>query len=157
LYLAYLGMGQADPELAHRTPWMGDAPFPFVFPTHLLHGTRPFWLRPAVMALVPAGIAAAIWRRRSAVTLPRQEGRPGGWMQATLWTLAGALLSLNRAVLSPLGIFRAPLDYAISWVPSLVAIRMPSRLGVAALIGLGMLSGMAFGEITALLRTTLRR
>jgi hypothetical protein len=153
VYLGYLRVQAANPDLAHQTRWMTtESAFPFMMPFDLTHGGRPFLLTPVAMGLIPLGIAAALWRRRAGAAPPIR----GGWAQGALWTIVGLLLSLNPIVLAGTLRLPSPLGFAMQWVPSLQAIRVPSRLGIAGLVGLGILSGVAFGEIAALLRARFR-
>jgi hypothetical protein len=153
VYLGYVRVQAANPDLAHQTKWKtAESVYPFMMPYHLMHGGRPFLLTPVAMGLIPLGIVAAGWRRRVGAAPPI----PGGWAQGALWTIVGGLLSLNPIILVGTRRFTSPIGYAMQWAPSLEAIRVPSRLGIAGLVGLGILSGVAFGEIAALVRTRFR-
>jgi len=154
VYRGYLVVTASNTALATQTKWrVTEAALPTVLPDHLLHGRWPFVITPVAMALVPLGAVARAWRRRSGATPPVA----GGWAQGALWMLAGGVLAMNPLVLIAGRRIATPIDYGWRWVPALHAIRVPSRLGVAGLVGLGILSGVAFGEIVALLRSSLRR
>ena len=164
--LGYWRVQAANPDLAHQTSWpmrgllhlasdltVNFPAVPFTVPHDLFAGVRPLLLTPAGMVVVPLGIAAAAWLRRRGRSLPV----PGGWTQGVLWAAVGLLLSLNPKVIVAGRQFSSPLDYATAWLPSLQAIRVPERLGIAGLIGLGILSGIAFGEIAMFLHVQCRR
>ena len=151
----YLTVRAANPDLAMQTKWpYTEADHPAVLPDQVLRGGVPFLLTPAMMGLVALGVAALLWRHRSRAPSPRV---PGGWAHGALWTVVGGCLALPPVVLLGGMEIRTPIGYLSAWFPSLQAIRMPSRIGIAGLVGLGILSGVAFGEISALIRTYVRR
>jgi len=94
---------------------------------------------------------AMMWRRRSGVPPPL----PGGWAHGALWLIVGGCLAQNTIVLIADKEFLTPLGYFSEWISGLQTIREPSRLGIAGLVGLGILSGVAFAEISMLIRVHL--
>lgn len=154
VYRGYATVRAANPDLAQQTKWTTTgASFPTPLPERLLHGGEPFLLTPVAMGLVVLGIAALAWRRRSGAT----PATPGGWAHGALWAVVGGCLALNPVVLIGGTAFVTPLAYLAQWIPALNVIRVPGRLGVAGLIGLGILSGVAFGEIAQVIRVLVRR
>ncbi len=154
VYRGYTIVKAENPALATQTKWtVTEGSYPSFLPARLLHGPIPFLITPAAMTVVPLGLVALLWRRRLGARPPS----PGGWTQGALWTVVGGLLSLTPLVFFAGRAWTTPIGYALQWVPALQAIRVPSRLGVAGLVGLGMLSGVAFGEIVALLHMAVRR
>ncbi|HUK63865.1 MAG TPA: hypothetical protein VLV15_11035, partial [Dongiaceae bacterium] len=126
---------------------------PFELPGDLVRAGRPFVLTPVAMAVIPLGVLAALVRRRAGVA----PAVPGGSSQGTLWMLVGVVLSLTPVAVVGSYAFTTPLGHAIAWLPALEVIRTSSRLGVAGMMGLGILTGVAFGEIVALLAERVRR
>jgi hypothetical protein len=118
-------------------------------PERLFHAGAPFLLTPVAIGLVALGLAAMAWRRRSGAPAPSV---PGGWAHGALWTIAGGCLALNPILLIGGRELRSPIGHLAELVPALEVIRVPSRLGIAGLVGLGILSGVAFAEISARMR-----
>ena len=114
---------------------------------------RSLVLTPVAMALVGVGALVALGRRRGGAAAPV----PGGWAHGALWAVVGAVLSLPAQVTVAGACYRTPLGYLALWADPYRTIRVSSRLGVAGLLGLGILSGVAFGEIAGLIATRLRR
>lgn len=149
----YLEVQAANPDLASQTKWTNpEANSPSVLTDRLFRGFYPFLLTPVVLVLVALGTAAMVLRRRAVARPPS----PGGWAHGALWTLVGGSLSLTPVVLIGGKQFHTPIGVLAGWFPSLQAIRVPNRLGIAGLVGLGILSGMAFAEISAQIRTHIR-
>lgn len=149
----YLEVQAANPDLASQTNWTDtEASFPSVLPDRLFHGRFPFVLTPVMLVLVALGTAAMVWRCRAGGRPPS----PGGWAHGALWTLVGGSLSLTPLVLIGGRQFHTPIGVLADWFPSLQAIRVPNRLGIGGLVGLGILSGVAFAEISVQIRTHLR-
>jgi hypothetical protein len=154
VYRGYTAVRAANPDLAKQTKWTTtEASFPAPLPARLLRGGQPFLLTPVAMGLVVLGVSALAWRRRSAAAAPPT---PGGWAHGALWMIVGGCLALNPVVLIGGEAFVTPLARLSQWIPALHVIRVPARLGIAGLVGLGILSGVAFGEIARAIRARLR-
>jgi hypothetical protein len=72
---------------------------------------------------------------------------------AALFTAVGTFLSLTPSVRIGGGAVDLPQAWFAEWVPIYRAIRVPSRLGVTALVGLSLLAGLAFAECVDRLST----
>lgn len=144
LYYGYLAIEAANPDLASQSKWtITEASVPTVLPERLFRGFGPFLLTPVGIVLIVAGGLASFLRRRAGDT----TALPGGWAHGWLWMIVGGALALHPVVHVAGEVFSSPLALLARWVPSLDAIRVPSRLGIAGLVGFGILSGVAFGEI----------
>jgi len=154
VYRGYLGVRAANPNLSIQTWWVvTENTFPAPLPDRFLGGNYPLVLTPVAMALVGVGALVALGRRRAGAAAPV----PGGWAHGALWAVVGAVLSLPALVTVAGALYRTPLGYLAMWSDPYRTIRVSSRLGVAGLLGLGILSGVAFGEIASLIATRLRR
>src|SRR5262249_51265153 len=107
----------------------------------------PSAVQPIVLALVVIGTLSFALRGRR-----RTEGRRRAWAQAWLWTLVCLALSITPHVTWGREVYRSPLFWLWEGLPLGRALRVPSRLGVGALIGLCLLAGLAFDEGTRRLR-----
>ncbi len=153
LYYFYLSVASSNPDLGNQTKWVTtESALPSVLPERLFEGFGPLLLTPSGLVLIAIGACAALLRRRSHGSLDL----PGGWAHGALWLIVGAGLSLHPVVQIGQTEFTSPLGILVSLVPSLDAIRVPSRLGLAGLIGFGVLSGVAFGEINGRIRDSIR-
>src|SRR5262245_9341415 len=150
LYREYWAVQAANPNLALQTQWpVTEATFPAPMPDRLFHGGAPFLLTPVAIGLTVLGLAAMAWRRRTGAPAPPV---PGGWAHGALWAVTGGCLALNPLLQFGGEELLSPLGHLTEWIPALRVIRVPSRLGIAGLVGLGILSGVAFAEVSALMR-----
>jgi hypothetical protein len=118
-------------------------------PGGLLDASRPTGVPVATLLLIAVG---AVVRR-----LARSDGSGHpqriAWQHGTLWTLAGVGLSLGPMVRwlgTPIPV---PQGFIAQWVPIYRVLRAVDRIGVAALMGLGLLAGIAFAECASRLGT----
>jgi hypothetical protein len=101
---------------------------------------------PPVLALVAAGLIVRLVTARDA----RLEG--AAWSAGVVWVLVGLVASVSpRAEFAgtPITLPQATLA---SWTPIYEVLRVPSRLAVAALIGVALLAAAAFAECARRLR-----
>jgi hypothetical protein len=155
LYRGYKAVQDANPNLSTQTKWITtEASVPAVLPERLLRGGQPFLLTPVSIGLVIAGLIACYVRRRTPTNTPPLAD---AWAHGALWTLVGGCLAQNPVVVVAGREFTTPLAYFADWIPILQVIRVPSRLGIAGLVGLGILSGVAFAEVTGVIRSRVRR
>jgi hypothetical protein len=99
-------------------------------------------VQPVVFALIAAG---ALARARS-----RGGGAPRrAWIHATYWSLMGLAISLTPIVVWGDQEIRLPTWFVDQWVPLFRFLRVPSRLGIAGLMGLALLAGLGFAECVA--------
>ncbi len=151
--LGYLRVRAANPQIAEQTTWRNT-----LRPTYLeglfWSGSAPTTLAPAGLVLIAIGLALVARRAIARRALPHDVG----WRHGALWLLAGAFVSLT-----PTGVWRGgtvylPQALLAAVTPLYEVIRVPERLGVAALIGGAILSGIAFAEVVrGLARTPARR
>jgi hypothetical protein len=159
LLAAHASVRRTNPGLVRQTAWRLDRPVVHRDPLVLPWGLFGWWKRaggpldaPPPMAIPPLAfglIACGVLAR----TLPRRRGGGGrrarAWRHAAFWTLAGVALALP-AEGQVLGT-RVELPYA--WLrdvlPVAGVLRVPMRLGVVGLVGLCLLTGLAFAEVVA--------
>jgi hypothetical protein len=155
LYRGYVAVRAANPALATQTVWrIAEMSFPHPLGPVLTgqRQGRPFVVTPVTMCLIVTGLGAALWRRsRGAASLTRS-----GWIQGVLWTVVGAAMSLPPVAIIAGTSHRTPLGWIDLAVPVHQTLRAPSRLGVAGLLGLAILSGVALAEIAAVVGGALR-
>jgi hypothetical protein len=146
-YAPYLAVRWRNPNLPRQTVW------PMKLETEIPFGPFSYWAPTAVSAvtilLIALG-ALALLQRRSQGQDVRVELR--GWMHAGFWTLTGLVLSLSPVVRWHGEAVTMPHAWLANWIPGADVIRTPARLGVAALMGLSILSGLAFYECGRYLR-----
>jgi hypothetical protein len=146
LIVAYSGqlvVYAENPQLHQQTLWarptytaipwglFGRGYFGFLAPTGV-----PF----AALAVIVAGaLTLLLGARRQATVQARQ-----GWTHGTLWAVIGIVLSMTPAFHWQGRTIGIP--FLLEWVPMFEVLRQPSRLGIAALIGLSLLAGIALAE-----------
>jgi hypothetical protein len=151
---AYMTVQNANPDWATQTVWgTAESGIAAILPDRLFSGLAPLLLTPIAMGLVGLGFIAMLWRRRSGIPAPVT----GGWAHGTLWFVVGGCMAQNTIVQIAGMEFVTPLGYFSDWVSGLKAIRVPSRLGIAGLVGLGILTGVAFAEISSFIRAQVRQ
>jgi hypothetical protein len=109
----------------------------------------PMALPPAAFALILLGGASFLMHRRQA--LPTAAP----WRHAFIWATAGTLLALPPSA----SWYDTPITLPHAWLYVHVALihvlRVPMRLGVVALIGFSLATGVAFAELAGRLREQL--
>jgi hypothetical protein len=137
----HLRVRAGNPNIERQTYWRSDPDFFRQYgtplPWGLVYRNAPTALPAAALWLIGAG-AVGFGLRRA----PRRQA----WGAAALWTLLGAYLSLTPSVRWGDHAVDLPQAWLAEWVPIYRAIRVPSRLGVTALLGLSLLAGLAFAE-----------
>jgi len=157
VYAAYLLVVAAEPNLLASTIWTastaslerigipsvaGMAMVPQPAPWHGAANAGPIGLPRAALALIVVGVALRIARRGG-----DDRARPG-WRMATLWAVVG--LAISVPAIGNLGdaIVMPHFALAAHVAPRLLEIvRAPWRLGVAGLVGLALLAGLAMAEV----------
>ena len=133
-----------NPHLAEQTNWRLDPlKAPLNLPDGLMGFMSPLAIPSLAIVLVGAiGILCTLrgWRGSSS--------EASGARHALLWLVTGILISLPMAVrISDRVLVLPHLALARDWVPFAAALRLPERLRVAALMGMAVLTGLAFAEL----------
>ncbi|HYC23006.1 MAG TPA: hypothetical protein VEI94_09890 [Candidatus Bathyarchaeia archaeon] len=161
IYAAHLSLRAENPDLQTQTFWRAPAPAPTYLPWGPLT-TGPAAVQPAAWLPIALGALAAflrsVWTRRHAAPATPEVGARGAsaaragtaaaavWPVVALWTAFGLIASCK-----PIAVWNGrwillPQAYLARWLPQLRTLRVPSRLGVAALMGLAVLAGIGFAE-----------
>jgi len=139
VYLGHLAVGAANPNLHRQTVWLFA-----LAPTALPWGpilSGPTAVPVTAMALAALGLVGFAWRRGS-----WPAGKRRAWAHALLWACVGSLMSLSPTVTwagASVDLSRGMIE---RWLPIYRLLRVPSRLGVAGLMGLVLLAGLAFHQ-----------
>jgi hypothetical protein len=162
VYLAYFGLRQRDPALSGRTLWgVNEADFAIDLEGMFWANFAPTTIAPVSLAIAGVGAVLALFRRGALGSGARpaavEASATAGWRHAALWTLVGTFLSLPpQAKWNDRGV-AIPQTLIAAWTPLYDTLRAPSRLGVAALMGLCLLAGLGYAEVVrALSRSPLR-
>jgi len=148
LYAALVGLRRANPDLERQTVWQ------VVEPTRLplgpLSGSlSPLAIPPVAWLLVAAGLLVHLGRRRRG---PLREV----WRHGALWLSVGFLASLAREIEWDGVRHPGPLALLGTVLPQVMVLRVPSRIAIAAAMGVALLVGTAHAEIERLLVRKLR-
>lgn len=135
----HLRVSADNPDLAHQGFWRIDAEW------FRKNGTQiPLGLfEPHAPTALP-GVALALL---GVLLLSRRERAHPASRSLALWAGLGALMSLTPSVRFGDHAIDLPQAFLAEWVPLYGQIRAPSRLGVAALMSLSMLAGLAFAGL----------
>jgi hypothetical protein len=138
MYSGYALVHRDNPHLETQTLWLAKPidPPPAVLGTAARLG--PLAVPPAAVALIVVGIVAAAassgWR--SLATLP--------WTIGWLWTGVGIMMAIRPRADWHASLLAAPHSLLARFTPLYDVIRIPERLGLAALMGIAVLAGVAF-------------
>jgi hypothetical protein len=164
LLLAYAEIARANPHLELQSMWAEKPGVPeqrsyiLNLPWGLFGwwraritawGASPMALPPAAFALILSGGASFLARRRQAFPTT------AAWRHAFIWATAGVLLALPAVAYWYDTRITLPFAWLYQHLPSLRVVRAPMRLGVVALIGLSLATGLAFAELGDRLREQL--
>jgi hypothetical protein len=157
IYAAYLRVVAAEPNLLAATIWAtpaaalerlgipaagGIAMVPQPAPWHGLANGGPLGLSRAALLLIVVGVALRLARRGG------DDATRPGWRAAGVWAAVGIAVSVPAIGSSGDAIVLPHFALVADLAPRLLEIvRVPLRLGVAALIGLTLLAGLAIAEI----------
>jgi hypothetical protein len=146
IHWPWLAFAGRTPDLASESFWRGEKGRVLDLPWGLLGWLSPLAVPTVALAvIVLGGVKALVRRWRGALA-----ARDRLWKHAALWAIVGTVLSLRPHVRWRSTNFVLPhLALAQSWLPFLSFVRVPPRLGVAGLVGLALLAGVAFAELTA--------
>jgi hypothetical protein len=144
-----------NPELARQTLWRGLAqplthlpwgPLSFLAPTAVPLVALPL-IAAGILSLTTVGFRAGrLGLRSNAHQAGGEAGLRAAWRHAGFWAATGFLISLSPRIVLWRRFIRLPQFYLAHWLPVYEIIRTPVRLGVASLIGLCILAGLAFQE-----------
>jgi len=137
--LGYLRVRAQNPLLAEQTLWKSAS---------LSHLGSLLWrhsaattMAPAALLLIVLGAASALARRRMSLR------HDPGWCHGALWLLVGVSISLTPISIWGTRQIYLPQHLLALTTPLYEIIRVPGRLGVAAMIGACILCGIAFAEV----------
>jgi hypothetical protein len=139
-YVGYFMVRLQNPLLETQSYWAASLQALAVWlPWGLLDRDRPTGIALIVIPLIAIG--AALFRaRRDPTPVLRQR-----WLHAGYWAAAGIFICFAPS--AQWGSWSVPLPQALLWkLPFLGTIRVPHRLGVAALFGIAALAALAFAE-----------
>jgi hypothetical protein len=155
VYRAYQAVRAANPDLAKQTPWtVTETMVSWPLVSAFLPGwSHPFSVTWVAAGLVVLGGATVLCRRRSGA----RSVAPAAWAHGMLWVVVATILSLPPVATIAGVPFRTPLGWIDLVLPIHETMRVPSRLGIAGLMGLAVVSGVAFAEIGALIDVRVRR
>jgi hypothetical protein len=161
IYAAHLSLRAENPDLRTQTFWRTAAPAPTYLPWGPLT-SGPAAVQPEVWLLIGLGALSSLlrrawrrWRRErptpelSAAYVPMGRSEPSigaAWSAGALWTGFGLLASCKPVAVWSGQRILLPQAYLAQWLPLERTLRVPSRLAVAALMGLAVLAGVAFAE-----------
>ena len=141
LALAYSGYARVrhdNPALEEQTLWRARPtdPEPAILGTAARLG--PLAVPPAAVVVVAAGVVAAVasegWRSLGA--LP--------WRIGWLWTAVGIVMAIRPRADWRESLLAAPQSLLARFTSLYDVVRIPERLGLAALMGIAVLTGVAF-------------
>jgi hypothetical protein len=162
VYAAYLAVRAESPQLPEQSTWAANTTSPALeglplamiggipriatrVPTDLVWRSAPTYLTVTAIVVIAAGLLLRR-RRAGAASVPA-----AAWRQAWLWTLMGFAMATPAVEVFGGVPFRLPyviaLERLVPFVPQVI--RDFSRLGIAAMLGLALLAGLAFAEIVA--------
>ncbi|MBM4270109.1 MAG: hypothetical protein FJ144_26490 [Deltaproteobacteria bacterium] len=143
LYSGYLVVRLENPDIADQTLWRTGIP-PLRLPAGYFGFLSPMAVPFAALAVIAAGAALhlAFAPREGSLVLRR------GWRVAAFFAVLGLVLSLTPEVIWSGERVRQPLAVLDAWLPLYRVLRVPLRLGVAGLMGICLLVGLAFFACT---------
>ncbi len=146
VYLPYLAVRAANPELATQSTWayLRLHPMRLNLPFGLLAESQPISFAPFLVLPIGLGLIAA-WRARG--ELPEAVRR--GLAHALLWSSVGLLLSVTPSVTWNGRIVGLPHAVLWRWFPLLENLRVQDRVTVAGLIAICLLVGLAYRVLAA--------
>ena len=129
-----------DPDMSSRTAWSAArAFFQSRLPGYFWVTGSPLAIPYPAAALILVGVIFA-WTCRDKHARPL----PQVWRTALWWTGIGFLASLSPRIFVFGKSVRLPYYWINEWIPLWEVVRVTQRLGIAALVGICMLAGLAF-------------
>jgi len=141
-YSGYVLVRLDNPELATQTFWPAKPTDPQ--PAGLGTAARlgPLAVPPVALIVIGLGLVGAIASRERGWSSSRALPWRIGW----LWTLVGLVIAIRPRADWHESLITAPHSLLARFTPFYEVIRMPERLGLAALMGVAVLTGVAFAE-----------
>jgi hypothetical protein len=156
VYAGYLVVRAENPALAGQTLWGGTVLTPFRSPVRLgaagITGNGTTDVGWPVLVVLALGVAGRILLRRDVPPAVRH-----GWHHAAVWTITGVLLSTRVVAWGDGPPHELPYFAALASTPLLGLLRILSRIGVGAMIGISLLAGLAVDTAARAGARTLRR
>jgi len=158
IYAGHLAVRAENPRLGQQTVWIFSS-----YATTLPWG--PFQLGPTAvpltcLVLIALGAVVALARmarkNARAAASPEMASLGRAWLHGAFWTCVAVFLALGPNANWDGGKIKLPEAYLNQWLPIYRVLRVPSRLGVAALMGLAILAGVAFAEFERCIRSRVR-
>ena len=143
LHAGHLIVRAENPLLRAQTIWPHAPHMLMLLPGGALT-TGPTAVARAALLMIVAG--ATLFTLRALAGTVAEERRP--WLHAAFWTVVGLLISMTPITLwyaKPIALPHVRLAYSAGVYQ---AVREPLRLGIASLMGLSLLAGLAFTECT---------
>jgi hypothetical protein len=146
-YSGYALVHLEDPHVATQSYWLAKPtdPVPAVLGTAARLG--PLAVPPAALVVVALGVVSGLLRSHGDWSLLGRVPWRVGW----LWTVVGVVIAIRPHADWRTSLIAAPHSLLARFTPIYEAIRIPERLGLAALMGLTMLAGIAFAECERLI------
>lgn len=146
-YSGYALVHFEDPLVATRSHWLAKPtdPLPAALGTAARLG--PLAVPPAAVVLIALGLLIVVRRSDGAWSVLGRLPWRVGW----LWTAVGLVIAIRPRADWHASLIAAPHSLLARFTPFYEVIRIPERLGLAALMGIAMLVGFAFAECERLI------
>lgn len=144
VYAGHLAVRADNPKLMYQTPWFWRLSIePTVLPWGLLAPQAATGVAlAALLLIVVGGVLFFRFREKERSDEPLRAA----WLHGFFWAGIGLLMSI-APIVSILGTnLRLPQYWIGEWLPIYELVRVPARLGLAAIVGLALLTGIAFAE-----------
>jgi hypothetical protein len=140
VFSAHLLVRHANPDLAHQTPFPHVSKAVLRLPSGLFTADSPAFIPLSGWVVIALGAAIGLATRSRPTAVSTAP-----WGTLTLWSSASLLASLTPLVAWGKTLTTLPHVALLRALGFYEMLREPRRLGVAALIGLAALAGLAFG------------
>ncbi len=122
--------------LTQQTAWGTAGTASVDVPWGLLGWQAPTAVAPAALVLIAIGTGLVAWRGSSG-------DLRAAWLHAWIWAGLGIFMSLSPILHLGRQTIELPWSH---WLPIYRLLRVPARLGVAGLVGMSLLAGLALAE-----------
>jgi hypothetical protein len=142
LYGRNAALRSSEPDFALHTVWRDYRAGPIAVPEQWFANPHaPTTIAFSLQALIGIGLLLRLGKLGS----PRGERL---WRHGWLWTAVGLALTVTHGAIVGGYTIPAPHGVLLGLLPGMDLFRVPQRLGVGALIGLAVLAGIAFADVT---------